>query len=224
MSPLLRSLTVIVLSVCLVAGSARASQVVFGNLGDLGTDALNPSASVNPTTTTWFAQGFTVGGGTTYLNSVSIGIGGTGTATVALYTNNGGVPGSFLQSVTQNVAGSTLAPTLQSFNFGSLSLASSASYWVVVNASIGFNWVANLNDITSVGLNSSGWNPSSPVALRSLNSGTNWSTSTGGSVASLSITASSTPEPIPEPGTWAAAALLIGAAAYVRWRRRPRAA
>lgn len=28
------------------------------------------------------------------------------------------------------------------------------------------------------------------------------------------------PEPIPEPGTWAAAALLIGGAAFARWRRR----
>jgi hypothetical protein len=25
---------------------------------------------------------------------------------------------------------------------------------------------------------------------------------------------------VPEPGTWAAAALLAGAAGYVRWRRR----
>jgi autotransporter-associated beta strand protein len=28
------------------------------------------------------------------------------------------------------------------------------------------------------------------------------------------------PEPIPEPGTWAAAALLVGGAAFLRWRRR----
>jgi hypothetical protein len=28
------------------------------------------------------------------------------------------------------------------------------------------------------------------------------------------------PEPIPEPGTWAAAALLVGGAAFARWRRR----
>ena len=28
------------------------------------------------------------------------------------------------------------------------------------------------------------------------------------------------PAPIPEPGTWAAAALLVGGAAYVRWRKR----
>jgi hypothetical protein len=26
--------------------------------------------------------------------------------------------------------------------------------------------------------------------------------------------------PVPEPGTWAAAALLIGTAGYVRWRKR----
>lgn len=31
------------------------------------------------------------------------------------------------------------------------------------------------------------------------------------------------PSPVPEPGTWAAAALLAGAAGYVRWRRRNKA-
>jgi hypothetical protein len=31
------------------------------------------------------------------------------------------------------------------------------------------------------------------------------------------------PQPVPEPGTWAAAALLAGAAGYVRWRRRKEA-
>ena len=30
-------------------------------------------------------------------------------------------------------------------------------------------------------------------------------------------------EPIPEPGTWAAAALLAGGAAFMRWRKRARA-
>jgi MYXO-CTERM domain-containing protein len=37
--------------------------------------------------------------------------------------------------------------------------------------------------------------------------------------APLSVTA----QPIPEPGTWAAAALLLGAAAYTMWRRRQNA-
>jgi autotransporter-associated beta strand protein len=31
------------------------------------------------------------------------------------------------------------------------------------------------------------------------------------------------PAPVPEPGTWAAAALLLGAAGYVRWRKRGKA-
>jgi len=44
----------------------------------------------------------------------------------------------------------------------------------------------------------------------------------GGLELDLSITApfSVTAQPIPEPGTWAAAALLLGAAAYTMWRRR----
>jgi fibronectin-binding autotransporter adhesin len=32
------------------------------------------------------------------------------------------------------------------------------------------------------------------------------------------------PSPVPEPGTWAAAALLLGAAGYVRWRKRAKTA
>ena len=30
--------------------------------------------------------------------------------------------------------------------------------------------------------------------------------------------------PVPEPGTWAAAALLAGAAAFMRWRKRAKVA
>ena len=36
----------------------------------------------------------------------------------------------------------------------------------------------------------------------------------------LGATSASLPNAIPEPGTWAAAALLVGAAGYVRWRKR----
>jgi hypothetical protein len=37
-----------------------------------------------------------------------------------------------------------------------------------------------------------------------------------GIFAPISVTA----QPIPEPGTWAVAALLLGVAAYTIWRRR----
>ena len=36
----------------------------------------------------------------------------------------------------------------------------------------------------------------------------------------LTYTGAALGEPIPEPGTWAAAVLLALAAGYVRWRRR----
>ena len=36
----------------------------------------------------------------------------------------------------------------------------------------------------------------------------------------LFLTYSGGSQPVPEPGTWAAAALLAGTAAFVRWRRR----
>jgi hypothetical protein len=37
----------------------------------------------------------------------------------------------------------------------------------------------------------------------------------------LVFTAAAAPgAPVPEPGTWAAAALLAGGAAFMRWRRR----
>ena len=45
---------------------------------------------------------------------------------------------------------------------------------------------------------------------------------TGGEAGALIGTSSfgPAPEPVPEPGTWAAAALLVGGAAFMRWRKR----
>ena len=43
----------------------------------------------------------------------------------------------------------------------------------------------------------------------------------GSTFGSLSIQSGSYgPTPIPEPGTWAAAAMLAGGAAFLRWRKR----
>jgi hypothetical protein len=228
MSRLTRSVIVVVLGLFLVAGSARASQVVFGNLGNDGTTPLALATSAKPSSSTWVAHGFTVGGTNNFLNSVSVGIFGSGSATVALYSSSAGSPGSFITSVSQSIANLT-TPTLQSFNFGGFSLTNATPYWIVVSGSSStpFDWSFNADGDFPIEQNGSGWAPLSPVTRQSDNSGTNWTTAGVNRPASISITASSTapaPEPIPEPGTWAAAALLIGAAAYVRWRRRPQAA
>jgi formylglycine-generating enzyme len=47
-----------------------------------------------------------------------------------------------------------------------------------------------------------------------------WSDSFLGGFRLASATGGPGPTPVPEPGTWAAAVLLAGAAGYVRWRRR----
>jgi len=224
--PLLAALTLF----GILAGPARASQVVFGNLGSDGLGVLSTTANAQISSSTWLAQGFTVGGTNSFLDTVTIGISGTGNASVSLYSSSGGQPGSLLTSVTQSIIGAS--PTLQSFNFGGYSLTSAVSYWVVISKSDGgtFNWWYNDDGDFSSAQNASGWAPITVTAAQtkqSVDSGTSWANSGANRLTSLSITASSTapaPEPIPEPGTWAAAALLIGAAAYVRWRRRPQAA
>ena len=43
-------------------------------------------------------------------------------------------------------------------------------------------------------------------------------------VEGVTIAAGAEVSPIPEPGTWAAAALLAGGAAFLRWRKRRDAA
>jgi len=225
---LLRFLALVCLGVILATTPLRASQVVFGNLGSDGSDGLSPTANTQISSSSWLAHGFTVGGTNTYLNVVSLGIYGSGSATAALYSSSGGSPGSLITSVTQSIANLS-NPTLQAFNFGGFSLTNASSYWIVVSGSSGtpFNWAFNENGDFPIAQNSSGWTPLSPVTRSSINSGSSWTTSGVNRPASISITASSTapaPAPIPEPGTWAAAALLIGAAAYMRWRRRTQAA
>ena len=53
---------------------------------------------------------------------------------------------------------------------------------------------------------------------RSTDSGATWADAAP--TTGFNMLVNATPAPIPEPGTWAAAALLVGAAGYVRWRRR----
>ena len=57
-----------------------------------------------------------------------------------------------------------------------------------------------------------------PNIVYAIDSISTWTTPTdgfNGNFMTLSLS-----EPIPEPGTWAAAALLVGGAAFMRWRRR----
>jgi len=225
MSRLTRSIFALALSFSLVAGSARASQVVFGNLGSDGSGSLS-TVNDNILADNYVAQGFSTGASSTllYLDEITLGLaatdGGTFSTTISIWSSLGGSPDTLLQtSSSQNVTGSTSAK--YSFGFGGLALTANTSYWVVMQQ-VGVSWYfVPVAAGAPSEKNSSGYSGLGQVA--SADGGSSWE-SAGNSRYSFSATASATgPEPIPEPGTWAAAALLIGAAAYVRWRRRPQA-
>ena len=57
------------------------------------------------------------------------------------------------------------------------------------------------------------------LASMGIDVGTMNATFSSGDTMSVVVSGSG-PAPVPEPGTWAAAALLVGGAAFARWRRR----
>jgi hypothetical protein len=225
MSFLLRSLAAAVLSLCLVAGSARASQVVFGNLGATGAGAIGGTRTPI-TSTDWLAQGFTTGASSTFLfvDNIVLGLTSTGggavNATISIWSSSASQPSALLyNSSSQSIS----AQDKYTFGFGGAALAANTSYWVVVQQN-GIDWNVRSTFATPAGQNASGYSYLGTSLTE--NSGSLWEASELQAYA-ISITASDSgpaPEPIPEPGTWAAAALLICAAAYVRFRRRPQAA
>jgi len=211
----------------LFLADARAV-IVFGNLGSSGTGALG-SSSFQITSTQYLAQGFTTPGpgGLLSLDSVVLGLsvntGATDTR-VQIFADSAGVPsGSPLATITGAVSSNT--PALYTFTLASpLLLASSSTYWIVVSdpdAGQQYNWVYNDDTLSPTGLNSSGYTWPAAGTLRSTTSGATWTDRSAQfeRAASFYINAS-LPAAVPEPGTWAAAALLAGGAAFMRWRRR----
>jgi hypothetical protein len=206
------------------APSLQASQVVFGNLGSDGSGGLL-STSTAVTASNWLAQGFSTGALTSrlFIDQIVLGLEDDGAGvintTISIWSNSGGSPGSLLVTSSSQ---SVFAETKYSFAFGAFELAPSTSYWVVLQQA-GVRWSFAASEEAPSEQNSSDY--SYLGTRRTVNSGDTWDNTALNAVTALSISASEAgPEPIPEPGTWAAAALLIGAAVYVRWRRRPRVA
>jgi hypothetical protein len=200
--------------------------IVFGNLGSSGTGALD-TASQQITSTTWLAQGFTtpVSGGLLNLESIVLGLSvnsGSTDTRVQLFANSGGLPsGSALATVLGSVALNT--PALYTFTLASPYLLSSGTtYWIVVSdPDIGdqYNWVFNNAEINPSGQNGSGYLWAG--TLRSLDGGANWTDRSANSQSDAAFYLNaSAPAAVPEPGTWAAAALLAGGAAFARWRKQ----
>jgi hypothetical protein len=164
------------------------------------------------------------------LDSVVLGLnvntGSTDTRVQILADSSGTPSGSPLATITGAVGSST--PALYTFTLVSpLLLASNSTYWIVVSdpdAGQQYNWVYNDDGDSPVGLNGSGYSWPAAGTLRSTNSGVSWADRSANfeRTAAFYVNASA-PAVVPEPGTWAAAALLAGGAAFARWRRRSKA-
>jgi len=223
-----------ILGVATLALGSAQSAVDFGNLGQEETGTLSDS-SFNLTTLRWAAIGFQVNTnpGKWYdLQSVKIGLVGTGDVKLSLYTSvatpAGQAPGTLVGTVfdTESVNDENNAVKV---NFTlNQTLQANTQYWFVADRVGNGNtqWVAALDGSQPVA-----FTPVSPVqpntpsgwqylsALVSTDGGNNWSAPTGSNIPivqalSISVTA------IPEPGTWAAMAILAGGAAFAGWRRR----
>lgn len=209
---------------CLLAvgafGTARAD-VVFGNLGSLGNNALS-NTNFGVQDTSWLGQGFTVGGTNTSVTSVTLGLFDANGTTVNLSIYAGGTAGpsgSPLGTSSQTVGSTT--PALQTFNFSpNVNLNSGSGYWIVASTTEPgglFNWA--FNDAGDFGTvqNASGWTAIANQTRNSTDGGLTWSNSGVNRPTAFSINAV---VPVPEPSTWALAAAGLAAAGFVRARRR----
>jgi len=219
-----KTIAAVVISAVAAVGSANAA-IVFGNLGASGSDAIRNSGGHSLSTGIWRAIGFTTDAINLVLNSATIGLetttAGSADIRLDLYSNNSGAPGSSLFDTSLTLAGNTaVAPVTFSLN---QTLTAGTTYFIVAQQTGGSAtvfWRAPVAPGASpTALNGSGWsNLRASTAQSSLNSGGSWAATGSGAAAAISLDAS----PIPEPGTWAAMAILAGGAAFAGWRRRQR--
>ena len=100
-------------------------------------------------------------------------------------------------------------------NGSAIFFTNTSSYtWTILTASNGITgFSADKFNINTAAFNGTGG------FANALNPGWGFSVQQSGNNLNL-VYGGTGPEPVPEPGTWAAAALLAGAAAFMRWRKR----
>lgn len=206
---------------CLVAVSVPAAvhaapltDVVFGNLGTSGTSAVSNTATdvgelVDGLVPYFIAQGFTASGPNLNVQSIAASLfGQSSAATMNIYSSVDGKPGSVLFTSSTVTVG---AKSTYVFPFSGAVLSSGVSYWVVPSSPAEVSWyLASAGAPTAQ--NGSGY---SFVGTKESPDG--WP-NVGIQSYSLSIQA------VPEPSTYAMAAIGAGVAGLMGWRRRKVAA
>lgn len=202
-----------------IVTAAPLTDVVFGNLNADGEKTLGATSTLigpGAGSEVWIAQGFNTGTSASSLTIQSISLGlatlsESASATVSIYSNNSGSPGSLLfTSSSVTVTGTT--QVRYDFPFSGANLTASTGYWVIPSA--GVQWF----QVAASGGSPIAQNGSSYSSLGGIESDTSdivpgdWAVSS--SRYSISVQA------VPEPSTYALAALGIGVAGFVRARRR----
>jgi hypothetical protein len=202
----------------LVSGSIATAEVVFGNLGATGTAALSSTnTDFGPTDgTRALAQGFTTGSSNDYLTLQSITLGlfdntSPDLRTVSIYSNNAGSPGTSLFTSSSQAVTTTNKYT---FTFANPKLNANTTYWIVPGGPA--SWYVENGFTNPTEQNGSGY-AFVGTRLSTVGTGGPW-TSSGLTSYSVSIQA------VPEPSTYAMAAIGAGVAGLMGWRRRKVAA
>lgn len=199
--------------------AAPVTDVVFGNLGADGSSGLSSTnTDIGPASavTLALAQGFTTGTGSTRLQLQSVTLGafvdGTANRTVSIYSNVSNAPGTALFTSSPT---SVSAQNKYTFNFSGANLTAGTNYWVVPDFSVDWSWYTEATDSTQPEeQNASGYSYLGTKKMQAASPGT-WSNTL--LPYSLSVNAV---VPVPEPSTYALAAVGLAVAGFVRARRR----
>jgi hypothetical protein len=199
--------------------------VVLGNLGASGTNALNLSSSHTMTNDIRMAMSFVTGSdGPWQVSGLRLGIGNpsSNSAPYAFITSDDAGnpdPASPVAMYTLAEGGSITSAGLYDFSlvFGG-ALQASTNYWLFVGEdypSSSFDWYDNAAEAAAVAQNASGW--SFGATKVSLDGGSTWAAYGAGSIAAFSVAA------VPEPSSACIALAGLACGGYGMWRRRNRA-
>jgi hypothetical protein len=199
-------------------GSPAHAEVVFGNLGPTGTNAIDEDNNSIVTSSNFRAHGFVVGGTNRVLQSIALGLESdvSISARVQIFADSSGSPtGSALGTATEQVTISSA--TLYTFAFPNLLLDESSTYWAVVSALSAGNLSWSYNAAAAVPGPQNGSGYTFVGTLTSSNAGSSWgglSTSGFNTYPAMSISA------VPEPSTYVLAATALGLCGIAAARRR----
>ena len=176
---------------------------------------------------TWLAQSFSTGAAPMTLNSVSVWIrnanestGSSGPSSMSLWL--------YAADINNKPTGSALYTVFNGYGFGAwadekpvatslnYSLSANTTYLLVMQGSsggtIGWKYPSATSPTSSISPTPTFYN------WRSTDSGSTWSDAAP--TAGFNMIVDATAAAVPEPGTWAAGALLAGGAAFLRRRKR----